>query len=179
MLTQVSSLLLLKRQDLLLPFPTHLAPSYETLFAPPTPNTPAVDWCSSANKKVQFNLQRSPKECNLLFLARLVFFHFSELNLCTQVNVRAVSGQVSGAWLGACVCVWNQMEGTAGASPAFMSVYWQCYETAWILLHSSVHSPSIVRVFLMMLYLLVSDIHRLGQLPWRTNVKTPARPPRG
>lgn len=106
MLTQITSLLLLKRQVLLFPFHTHLALSYETLFAPPTPNIPDVDWCSSADeKKKHFNLQRRPKECNLFFLSGLVFFHFSELNLCTQLNIRDVSGQVSGAWLGECVCV--------------------------------------------------------------------------
>ena len=58
----------------------------------------------------------------------------------------------------------TRMEGTAGASPAFVSVHWQRHESAGIFLHSSVHSPSLVRVFLMVLYLLVSDIHWLGQL---------------
>lgn len=87
MLTQISTLMLLRRQVLSFPFPTHLAPSHEVLFA----HLLLTDDSLLAEKKIQFNLQSRTKEYNLIFFSGLVFFYFSEL--CTPVVVRGVSGQ--------------------------------------------------------------------------------------
>lgn len=117
MLPQINPLVLLGRQILSFPFPAHVAPSHEVLFA-------HLLWTDApllSEKKIQFNLQSRTKECNLIFFSGLVFFHFSEL--WTLVFVRGISGQVSKSLTGS-VCVCGKSEGTAGASLAFMSGYW-------------------------------------------------------
>lgn len=125
MLTQISSLMLLRRQVLSFPLPTHLGPSHEMLLA----RLLLTDAPLLAEKKIQFNLQRRTKECNLLFFSGLLFFHFSELNLCTPVDVRAVSGQVSKSLTTGSVHVW-EIGGDSRCIPCFhvcvLAASWRC-----------------------------------------------------
>lgn len=110
--------MLLRRQVLSFPFPTHLAPSHKVLFT----YLLLTDAPLLTEKKIQFTLQSRTNDCNLIFLSGWVFFHFSEL--CTPVVVRCFQDL---DW----VCVCGKSEGT-GASLAFMSGYWQHHDTAWL-----------------------------------------------
>lgn len=163
--------MLLRRQVLSFPFPTHLAPSHEVLFA----HLLLTDAPLLTEKKIQFNLQSRTKECNLIFFSGLVLFHFSEL--CTPVVVRGVSGQVSKSLTGS-VHIW-EIRGDSRCIPCFhvwvLAASWHCLTLS--VLFSSL--PFLTIGSLDGAVFVSCSTHHLGQLLWRTNVKTPVRMARG
>lgn len=176
MLTQISSLLLLKRQVLLFPFPLILLPAKKCSLHPPSQTYLLLTDALLLTKKIQFNLQSRPKECNLFLLSGLVCFYLSWICALKWMSELSLGKCRELDW--ACECGKSD-GGDSRCIPCFhvcilaASRDWLNLSMLFSLLpfHSTCFLDD--AVFFSFWY------HWLGQLLWRTNVKTQVRPPGG